>query len=592
MGGLAPIGIVAATLLVYLNAFGNAFLWDDRFLIVDNTAIKHWGNVTHLFTHALFPEDIQSSYYRPLQTLTYLVDYQLWGLRPWGFHLTNTLLHAGTAVLLYRFGAVVLADPLAALVAALLFAVHPIHTEAVTYISGRSDPLAALLMLAAVLWFLRGRGRLVLSAGAFFLALLAREAAMVLPLLLLVVDAKVTRARRRRWSVHLLYVGVLAVYLLVRTAVIGGGTHEALAAAVPLGLRLLTMAKVVVEYLGLLIVPLHLHMERLVPPATSPFEPSILASVAVIAGLLALILVHRHEAGPLGFGLAWFFVALLPFANVVPLGTFMAEHWLYVPSMGCFLVAGWGMARLADRLPRRAVVATVAIVLASYAGATNRRNADWRDRPTLYRSMLPLAPESPRLYGNLGQTYQEAGDDENARIAYEHVLELTRNDLEKAMALSNLGRLYRIEKRYPESLAALDRALALDPGLVGAHNNRALTLFDMGRAKEAQETLEGALRLDPSSAPTHKQPRVRALPPGRRGRCARRVPGRHRPQPRLHPGVQQPRNHVFLDGAARTRGTSLPEGARDRTGQRRRGPLPRPRAERPRANVPLSRRRR
>ncbi|TMB01214.1 MAG: tetratricopeptide repeat protein, partial [Deltaproteobacteria bacterium] len=331
--------------------------------------------------------------------------------------------------------------------AALLFAVHPIHTEAVTYVSGRSDPLAALLMLAAALWFLRGRRRLVLSVVAFLLALLAREAAMVLPLLLVVVDVGVTTARRCRWSVYLPYAGVLALYLLLRTTVIGGGAREALAAAVPLRLRLLTMAKVVVEYLGLLIVPLHLHMERVVRPAASPLEPSILASVAVIAGLLAAILLHR-KTWPLGFCLAWFFVALLPVANIVPLGTFMAEHWLYVPSMGCFLAAGWGVARLADRLPRRAVMAMAAIVLASYAGATIRRNADWRDGPTLYQTMLPLAPESPRLYGNLGQTYQEAGDNEKAKTAYEHVLELTNNDLERAMALNNLGKLYRDEKRY------------------------------------------------------------------------------------------------------------------------------------------------
>src|SRR5207245_2706196 len=233
--------------------------------------------------------------------------------------------------------------------------------------------------------------------------------------------------------------GVLALYLLLRTAVIGGGAGEALAAAVPLRLRLLTMAKVVIEYLGLLIVPLHLHMERSVRPATSPLEPSILASVAIIAGLLAAVLVRRRETWPLGFGLAWFFVALLPVANIVPLSTFMAEHWLYVPSMGCFLAAGWGVARLADRFPRRAVMATAAIVLASYAGATIRRNADWRDGPTLYHTMLPVAPESPRLYGNLGQTYQEAGDNEKAKIAYERVLELTNNDVERAMALSTLG---------------------------------------------------------------------------------------------------------------------------------------------------------
>jgi len=124
--GRAAAAIVAATLLVYANALGNAFLWDDRFLVVGNTAIKHWGDVATILTRPLFPDALGSRYYRPLQTLTYLLDYQLWGLRPWGFHLTNVLLHTGTALLLFRLGMLVLRDARAALAGAVLFAVHPI----------------------------------------------------------------------------------------------------------------------------------------------------------------------------------------------------------------------------------------------------------------------------------------------------------------------------------------------------------------------------------------------------------------------------------------------------------------------------------
>jgi len=494
--GRAAALIVAATLLVYANALGNAFLWDDRFLVVGNTAIKHWANVATIFARPLFPDAIGSRYYRPLQTLTYLLDYQLWGLRPWGFHLTNVLLHTGTALLLFRLGMLVLRDARAALAGAVLFAVHPIHTEAVTYVSGRSDPLAALLMLAAVLWFVPGGRWIIASTVAFFLALLAREAAMVLPLLLLVVDGAVTRARRRPWSVYLPYAGALVLYLLLRTVAVGG---DMLTSAVPLHLRVLTMAKVVAAYVALLVLPVHLHMERVVLPATSALTPSVLAA---FGGIVALVIL-ACTSGPLCFAVAWFFVALLPVANIVPLSTFMAEHWLYVPSMGLFLAAGWTLVRLADVLRPRLVVTTAAVLLATYAGATIRRNADWRDGPTLYRSMLPLAPDSAKLHGNLAETYLEAGDPEHARVEYERALALTQSDVERALALASLGKLYRDEKRYPESLAAVDRALALAPRLVGAHNNRALTLVDMGRGKEAEDELATALRLDPASAATH-----------------------------------------------------------------------------------------
>ena len=198
-----PVVIVAAVLVVYANAFGNAFVWDDQYLIVENPAIKSWGRFWTLWTADLFPH-VVSHYYRPLQALTYLVDYQLWTLAPFGYHLTSTLLHAGVALLFYRFVAALLGAPRAALIAALLFAVHPIHTEAVTYISGRSDPLSALFLLVALVGFVEGdRSRFTVwrvgSLAAFAAALLAREAAMAL--VPLVVPLTLIRHYVRRFDI-------------------------------------------------------------------------------------------------------------------------------------------------------------------------------------------------------------------------------------------------------------------------------------------------------------------------------------------------------------------------------------------------------
>lgn len=144
--------IVVATFLVYTNAFGNAFLWDDIHLIVDNPAIKSWERFPSLWVSDLFPQGVRSYYYRPVQAVTYLVDYQIWGLSPLGYHLTSTLVHGVVALLLYHLASLVLAVPAAALITALLFTIHPIHTEAVTYLSGRSDPLSALFALASLIW--------------------------------------------------------------------------------------------------------------------------------------------------------------------------------------------------------------------------------------------------------------------------------------------------------------------------------------------------------------------------------------------------------------------------------------------------------
>jgi protein O-mannosyl-transferase len=501
--------VVVATGVVYLNSFRNEFLWDDLHLIVDNPAIKHWSRAPGLFLTELFPHGILSGYYRPLQALTYLVDYSIWGLDPLGFHLTNVVLHAGAALLFQRLVTVLLQDATAGLVAALLFAVHPIHTEAVTYVAGRSDPLSALLMLAALLWFARDprpgiSGTRILSLVAFFLALLAREAAVVLILLLVLVEwvrprrqegSSAWRDSTARWAP---YLAALAAYVAWRAVVVGLQTHTSTAPAqVPLPLRVCTMLRVIVEYLALLVAPVDQHMERLVHPAMSCLEPLVLGAAGLIGAILAGAVACRRRARPVAFGVAWFFVALLPVSNLVPLSTFMAEHWMYVPSMGLFLIAGWGASQLANRGWVQPVATGVLVVVVAYGGLTIHRNLDWRDGRTFYQATLRLAPHSARAWTNLGQAYHEAGDLEKAREAYERALQLSPA---AADVVQNLGVIEATEGRPAKALAAYERALAMDTSLADPHNNLGNIYREQGKYEEAEREFRAALRIDPSHA--------------------------------------------------------------------------------------------
>lgn len=494
--------VAAVAFVVYANALPNAFLWDDLFLVVGNPAIKRWDALPGLFTSDLFPGAMRSGYYRPLQALTYALDYQVWGLAPAGFRLSSVAWHAASAVLLYAVGVRVLGIATAALLAALVFAVHPVHVEAVAYVAGRSDPLSAALLLGAVLAFLRGdRTGRVASAGLYFLALLAREAALVLPLLLVVLDRvppdrTSRRHARRPFRDYWPYALALAVYGMLRAASVAPGVPPA-TAAVPLGFRLLTSAEVIVRYLAILVVPRGLHMERTVAPVTSFLDPAALAATAAVVALVVTIVRMRARAWPVAVGVAWFLVALLPVANVVPLATFMAEHWLYVPVMGLCLACGWAAARTTTGV----VVAAVAVVL--FAGLTVRRATEWRDARTLYEHLLPLAPESLRVRVNLARAYQDAGDSARARTAYEEVVRRWPDRPETADALNNLGNLERDAGRPTEALAAFDAALALQSNHVAARNGRALALQAAGRVDEAERELATALAIDPAAATTH-----------------------------------------------------------------------------------------
>ena len=503
-----PAVVCLAAGAVYLDALPNGFVWDDENLIVTNPLIKSWGFLPRLLTSPLQPDTL---YYRPVQALTFLLEYQSFGLWPAAFHLTSLLLHVLVGLLLFRFASRLLADPLAGFCAALLFVVHPIHTEAVTYLSGRSDPLAATFLLAALLCSLPPR-RPMASLLAFLLAVLSRESVMALVPLVVLVDVtwalRHGEALRGGWghrvaTRYLPYVAVIALCLVGRHAAVGGQTVTYETAAIPAGTRLLTMSTVVVDYLALLVVHAALHMERSVSPATSPVDPAVLGALVLLALVTFAAVRLRHRAWPLAFGWAWFGLALLPVANLVPLSTFMAEHWLYVPSMGPAMAAGWGIARLGAWRGRRLAAVLLAVLVVGYGVRTIRRNADWRDGRAIYEATLRFAPGSARVHTNLGRMYWMAGDAAAAVREFTRAIELRPHDRQTADAYNSCGIIYTQANRPGEAIAEFRRAIELAPRNPALYVNLSLALQGVGRLDDGQRALEDALALDPRNAIAH-----------------------------------------------------------------------------------------
>jgi len=503
-----PLVVAAAALAAYANALRNGFVWDDVNLVVGNPLIKSVAELGSLLSSPLQPN---TQYFRPVQGVTFLLDYQLFGPTPAGFHLTSMLVHAGVGVLLYLFAARLLDDGVAALGAALLFVVHPVHTEAVTYLSGRSDPLAALFLLAALWWFLEP-SRPALALGAFLLALLSRETTMGLLPLLVLVD--VTDARRRGEALrgtwgrritrrYLPYAGVVGLYLVMRWLVVRGIDVTKETAAPPLTTRLLTMPQVVLQYVGLLVFPRDLHMERNAVPVSSPLDLAVLGATAVLALAAWAVVRWRRSAWPVAFGCAWFALALLPVANLFPLSTLMAEHWLYVPSMGLFIAAGWGLSRLAARAGRPAAIAALAVLVLAYGLRTAIRNVDWRDERSIYEATLRFVPESARVHSNLGRVHWMAGDKERARQEFDRAVELQPDGWQTADAYNYRGLIAQQEGRHQEAFKEFTRAIELNRRSPHAYVNLAVTLQALGRMDDARRALESALVLDPRNDAAH-----------------------------------------------------------------------------------------
>jgi len=486
--------------LVYANSFWNDFVWDDQALVTANSYLPDWRNVPTLFTTNLFAgAGRESAFYRPIQALTFMVDYHIWGKRPFGYHLTNMLLHLANAMLLYVLIAPI-ASRRAAIIASLLFVAHPLQTEAITYISGRADPLALCFLLVALLcyrkaWAHPGAGlwRLA-SLAAFFLALLSKEMALIFPALLVLYDLTtdpVARPRAllerfgRRYAPYLVIMGLYGglrrllpdLYLVPE-----GGVP------LSLGQRLLLSLRVFGEYLGLLAVPRDLHMERSVPVPTSLLTPQVLVGALGLLLMIGLACWAWPRVRPLTLGVGWFILGFLPISNLIPLNAYMAEHWMYLPGIGLFIAVGLAIDAVADRLPQWWPIGLFSIILL-YAGSAIGRNRDWKDEATFYTLTLKHAPESWRVRANLGNMYLSKGQLDQAVEIFQSAQRLNPFDL---VSYLGMGEAYEKLGRDQEAIEQYGKALLIYPRAARAHLQLAKLYVKIGEKDRAAEHYEAA----------------------------------------------------------------------------------------------------
>lgn len=493
--------LTIACCAIYANSFSNDFVWDDQALVVNNPLLLDWRNIPQLFTTHLFASvERPSSFYRPLQALTFMVDYHLWGLTPFGFHLTNLLLHLTNAILVYVLVSS-LTNSNVAFIAGLLFAVHPLQTEAITYIAGRADPLALGFLLAALLCYRKSGARPganlwgVASLASFLLALLSKEMAMILPALLILYDlitdppAHPRELPGRIGRRYLPYLLILGAYLGLRRLITDLQITPEGGATLTFSQRLLLSLRVLAEYLWILVLPQNLHMERTVPVPTSP------ANLPVLIGALALLLLIgiAYRAWPrvraLTFGIGWFIVGFFPVSNLIPLNAFMAEHWMYLPAIGLFVAIGLAVDATSGHAARKWVIALLAVVLVFDAGTAIMRNREWKDEATFYSLTLEDAPESSRVRSNLGFMYLGKKQFDRAVEALQTAIE--RSPFE-APTYIGLGQAYEGMGRDQEAIEQFEKAIFISPRAPGAHRRLAQLYLKKGLKERAALHLEAA----------------------------------------------------------------------------------------------------
>lgn len=467
------VGTLAAAVvgaLPYLNTIDAGFTFDDHGLVILNPFIPAQASLAAPFAGP----STSGSLYRPVTMVTYLLNHRVGG-GPAGFHLVNVLLFAATTAVAFLLARRLSSSLAVAAGTALVWAVHPIHTEGVASITGRAEILGALFMLASLLALARAvdaseaaRGGWGLAALAgFALALGSKESAAAGVLLapLVVWLAGRPGASRRMLAAALAYGAIAAVFVAVRTAAVGALSVDEIEfvdnplAFVPAAVRVATAVVVLWEYVGLLAVPFGLSADYSydqVPVVASLADPRLVVATVGLTGIVLIAVACRRFAPVVTFAIAFAAAALAVTANVIaPIGTIKAERLLFLPSFGWCLVCGWALATWIGRPADRGRLAAAAVLIGLLAAGTWTRNVDWRDDATLLTVTAQASPRSARAQKNAGAILGRAGDLVAAERHFRRALAIHPD---YAPAWKGLATVLRLTGRPDEARLAAERA--------------------------------------------------------------------------------------------------------------------------------------
>jgi tetratricopeptide (TPR) repeat protein len=504
--------IVFLVTLTYANSFSGTFTYDDRPAVINNPTIRQLWPLGPI----LNPPAESGPGGRPLANFSFAVSYALSGLQTWGYHLVSVTVHALAALTLFGVMRRTLAQPLVharfgpdavvlAMFIASLWAVHPLQTQTVTYISQRTEAMMALFYLLTFYCFIRGttaRPRLwfPLAVGACFLGALSKETIATVPLLLLLYDrtfvagsfVAALRARAR------FYIALASSWVLIAWLLIGVRDR-----GVGYGLGItwfdyaLTQCQAVVQYLSLGLWPNPLVFDRGVFLLQSFAEAAPYALLLLTLLSTTVWLLWSRPA--IGFIGAWFFVILTPTSSVIPvIQQPIAENRPYLPLaalIALLVLAFYTVMR------RSIVVGLASVLLIAFAASTHLRNRDYRSEISIWADSAAKAPANARAHYNLGVALDFAGRRAEAIVAYEAAI-LTYPDY--AMAHNNLGNALAENGQFALAFPHLTRAVQLKPDYEDAHYNLGNAYLNTQRPTAALPHYEIALRLNPDQPKTLK----------------------------------------------------------------------------------------
>lgn len=411
--------IIGLGVIVYSNSLGNDFIWDDDSFVIRNDFIKNLKLIPRYFTskEALAEGPLCLENYRPFLVLSYSIDYYFWKLNPLGYHITNLIFHILNAIFVFYLIMLLTKDRFIGLLTSLFFLTHPIQTEAVSWISGRADVLFLFFYLASLVFyiiFVNNKKLLfyIFSLLLFSFSLLSKEMAASLPLVLILLDIFYGK-KEKIGNLAIRYLPfflILESYVFVRFYIIGR-LAQADYWAGNFYMTILSMAKGITYYIKLLIYPANLCADYLrFPISNSIADRSTIFSVTFIVFIIILAIYLARKIKEISFSIFWFFITLLPAANIIPIRILIAERFLYLPSIGfCFIIAILIMV-VSSRIKRMYflkyfIFSYAVFLIFIYSYLTMLRNVDWSDEVVFWKKNVDSYPNNERAHLNLSVAY-------------------------------------------------------------------------------------------------------------------------------------------------------------------------------------------
>jgi Tfp pilus assembly protein PilF len=513
---VAPLVIIALfAIVIYAPSLKNCFCYDDNVQIIGNQWVTSFTYLKDVFTQNVDAFDRRlalNHYYRPLMYVTYMIDYAIFGLQPWSYRLINIFLHAASSALLFLIMARLL--PLSdrgpwgsPFIAALIFAGHPIHTEDVMWISALPDVACSFLCLAAFYLHIRSKDsphfinkNNIVSALLFFGALLYKEIAITLPLIIIINDLCDNNNKRLSLKRNIIYVVPTVAYIVLRL-----NAFQSLAPSSHFGdpaFREVIYTAVVLlpHYIAKTLFPVDLTIFHGFQSVTT-FDSTVLISAIAAAAFLSLFFIFRRRKIII-ISLAIFLFPLLPALYLPALGeTPFAERYLYLPSVGFAILTGMFLNALRHHKLRQFSYATTVIILMLYSIGVIQQTHVWENNLTLWRSAVSHTPHSSPCHRNLASVLLQQGKIKDAIGEYRVALSLNPKDSFSHLYLADA---YLGNGQTDQAIQEYSTALFLKPNLFGADVNLCAAYANKGQFEQALKSCDAALRLIPDSSDAHE----------------------------------------------------------------------------------------